>query len=462
MSRLNPQLRKWQELALRKALKQYSDGISHFMCVAAPGAGKTRYSAALAHYLFQNDDIDFVLCFAPSVTVANGIKDTFSSVLNDAFDGRFGSKGQVVTYQGLQHQYTELAQLIKNYRVLIVSDEIHHCAYGANSMANQWGQIIGSLTSLGNPLTLSLSGTPWRSNGTKIALQNYIGEPEELHTDFIYGLGDAVSDKVCRKPTLILLDNHAIKVREQGKTHNYQNIQNAIESGKLKYNDLLLQKASLNQLILHAQKQLREVKETTPTAAGLVVASSVAQAKRITEILSKKYRQKVVLVSYEQTNAHEKIREFQNSENDWIVSVGMVSEGTDIPRLQVCAYLSNVKTEIYFRQVLGRILRINQSPDEPCYLFAFAEPRLLEFSQRISDDLPAESMMIRVAEELASDVRGIPDYNYENNIENQAPVFELANSSNPENAKVTNWSEPLKPVQPIFCRSSYRSLILSL
>ena len=44
--------------------------------------------------------------------------------------------------------------------------------------------------------------------------------------------------------------------------------------------------------------------------------------------------------------------DFTDSDAPWIVSVGMISEGTNVPRLRVCCHLTRVKTELYFRQVL--------------------------------------------------------------------------------------------------------------
>jgi superfamily II DNA or RNA helicase len=44
----------------------------------------------------------------------------------------------------------------------------------------------------------------------------------------------------------------------------------------------------------------------------------------------------------------------------WLVSVKMVSEGVDIPRLRVGAYLTNIKAELYFRQLVGRFVRMLQ------------------------------------------------------------------------------------------------------
>lgn len=178
-------LREWQKKALAKAINCYENGQHNFMCVAAPGAGKSRYSAELARACFLGRHIDFVLFFAPSVTVATGIQTTFSEVLNDPFDGKMGAKGKVVTYQAIQHTFNELMYLIKSFRVLIISDEIHHCSSGSGDFGNQWGMLIEALTQLGSPLTLTLSGTPWRSNKTKIALQTYSGEPEETHRFYI-------------------------------------------------------------------------------------------------------------------------------------------------------------------------------------------------------------------------------------------------------------------------------------
>lgn len=390
-----PLLRDWQKKCIGLAIEAYKRGQQSFLCVAAPGAGKTLFSATLAKVLLDEDEIDIILCFAPTVSVANGIRATFRTVLDDPFDGRIVSKGLVTTYQGLQHSYRELAYIIKNSRVLIISDEIHHCAFGEGTSANQWGLLLESLVESGSPLRLTLSGTPWRSDSTKIALQSYSGEPQELHTDFVYGLRSAVADRVCRTPRIILLDNGSISVQEATERYYFNSIADAIDANKLKYSDLLTHSESLRQLISHAHRELQTIRRVYSNAAGLVVASSVEQAKRISQLLEAGFNQTTIVVSYNHPESHQRIQEFQNSNVDWIVSIGMVSEGTDIPRLHVCAYLSNVRTELYYRQVLGRILRINEHYSEPCSLFAFAEPKIKEFSERINQDLPSESMTIK-------------------------------------------------------------------
>lgn len=95
-----------------------------------------------------------------------------------------------------------------------------------------------------------------------------------------------------------------------------------------------------------------------------------------------------MVVTYRHDSPQEAIEAFRSGTTEWIVSVGMISEGTDIPRLQVCCHMSSVKTELYFRQVLGRILRVNNSAVQSTWLFTFAEESLTKYSERIKQDIP--------------------------------------------------------------------------
>lgn len=80
----------------------------------------------------------------------------------------------------------------------------------------------------------------------------------------------------------------------------------------------------------------------------------------------------------------------------------MISEGTDIPRLQVCCHLSAIKTELYFRQVLGRILRVNQRKNQEAWLFTIATEELTLYSERLVKDLPEDYKILQESHELPS------------------------------------------------------------
>jgi hypothetical protein len=114
----------------------------------------------------------------------------------------------------------------------------------------------------------------------------------------------------------------------------------------------------------------------------------------ILKVLTQELGQSAVLVSYKVPDAHQIIDSFRDSGIQWIVRVGMISEGTDIPRLQVCCHLSNIKTELYFRQVLGRILRVNNALNQEAWLYTFAEHKLTEYAKQIEKDIPDSYLLV--------------------------------------------------------------------
>lgn len=93
-----------------------------------------------------------------------------------------------------------------------------------------------------------------------------------------------------------------------------------------------------------------------PDAGGLIVADSVTHA-HIAQLLKKILNEHTAIATYYEDDAAHIIRDFKTGMQKWIISVGMISEGINIPRLRVCCHLTRMKTELYFRQVLGRILR---------------------------------------------------------------------------------------------------------
>lgn len=102
------------------------------------------------------------------------------------------------------------------------------------------------------------------------------------------------------------------------------------------------------------------------------------------------------VVTNKTPNAQQVINDFRNGGCTWIIAVGMISEGTDIPRLQVCCHLSRIRTELHYRQVLGRILRRSSNADEKAWLYVLAEPALQQYSERLADDLPEDHAVLSV------------------------------------------------------------------
>ncbi|MGK0270001.1 MAG: superfamily II DNA or RNA helicase [Cocleimonas sp.] len=390
------QLRKWQSECVNRAIEQFDTNQRHFLCLATPGAGKTVMASEVTAKLFEQGLIDFVLCFSPSVNIAQGIQKTFSHRLSCRFDGVIGSIGCSYTYQGMLSFKEDFWQLLERNRVLVIFDEIHHCSGGTIEDANAWGEEI--LLNIQNKAqyTLALTGTPWRSDQAPIALSRYTDPDNKIQCDFIYGLKEAIADVVCRSPKIVLIDNEKISVTdEDNETKTFSCFDELFKGSAVPYQSVIKNDDALRHILTLATGKLKIIKKVNPNAAGLIVSSSTEHAAYIFNMLKTEFNQTAQIVTYKEDEPSHKINEFRNSSINWIVSVGMISEGTDIPRLQVCCHLSRVKTELYFRQVLGRILRITTSVDQQAWLFTFAEPKLVEFANRIAEEIPDQPVIFR-------------------------------------------------------------------
>jgi len=392
------QLRVWQNECVDEALQVFEHQ-THFLCHATPGAGKTVMVASVAKALLERKKIDFVLCFSPSRTVAQSVAFTFGQVLGRTFNGQIGAAGGSYTYQSMSTLPKELWRVLSEHRVLVVLDEIHHCAgqrWEDLVIGNSWGRTILKRIQGKAIFTIALSGTPWRTDDHPIVLSRYIQPDGELHCDYEYGLQRAVSEGVCREPRIVLTDNREISLRsfDLGLKKTFTSIQETIKQGYVTYPEFLFRDEIIDHILSEASTKLSDIRKQVPLAAGLVVAATVAHAEQISTRLSA-LGEKPVVVTYNTPEAQKVISDFKFSTDRWIISVGMISEGTDIPRLQVCCHLSRIRTELHFRQVLGRILR--RQADEPFnfggWLYVLAETNLTDFAHRVGDDLPGHHVV---------------------------------------------------------------------
>ncbi|EPW5429878.1 DEAD/DEAH box helicase [Vibrio cholerae] len=392
---MSAMLRKWQHDCATQALNKYLSGRSHFFCQATPGAGKTVFAAEVAKRLLESKAIDLVLCFSPTISVAESIKRTFAHTLSCNFNGGLGAIGQSLTYQSIQFLNEEFWSLLARYRVFVVFDEIHHCAGSEEEDSNKWGsQILSKVQGLAK-YTLALSGTPWRSDELPIVMAEYSDPEGQLIVDYQYSLRQAIDDRVCRLPKIVLIDNEQLTITKNRENQSFSSIAELLKQTKTTYQSIIHNDDSIEYLLDLGCRKLAQIRMRTPNAGGLVVAASVQHAEKIRQLLLTKFRQSASIVTYLHDEPMSEIDAYRAGSTQWIVSVGMISEGTDIPRLQVCCHLSSIKTELYFRQVLGRILRVNNQANQEAWLFTFAEPSLIEYSERIEQDIPDTCMFAK-------------------------------------------------------------------
>lgn len=402
-------LRQWQTECIDLAIKQYLNGKNHFLSLATPGSGKTMMASELADQLLKNDLIDLVICFSPSSIVAKDFSESLHLRTQERFDGLIGAKGRSLTYQNLQYLDVNFWQLFERYRLFVIFDEIHHCSGSNIDNANAWGEHIILNIQDKAQFTLALTGTPWRSDSAPIVLSNYMHPSNKISCDYVYGLSEAISDDVCRVPQIVAIDNNNISVTDDEETKTFTSFKCLLSQSIIPYQEIIENDAVIKFVISSAHKKLSKIRLHNPDAAGLVVASSVDHANKIAMLMKTSFNEDSIVVTYRENDPTSIIRNFRHANSKWIISVGMISEGTNIPRLQVCCHLTNIKTEMHFRQILGRILRMTGSKNQEAIMYMPAEPKLLEYAYRVKQDVPFEADVVKFEKmktEVADDVKG--------------------------------------------------------
>ncbi len=161
---------------------------------------------------------------------------------------------------------------------------------------------------------------------------------------------DAIKETVCRMPQITAIDIEQVIVKNAESVITYHNIVTLLKEGGISYQSILRHPEVIKHMLEKSINQLNMLRENSASAGGLIVASSYLHALQIQSILSGHFKKQSILVSCRQDDSPELIANFRKSSSEWIISIAMISEGTDIPRLQVCCNLTDVTTELYFRQ----------------------------------------------------------------------------------------------------------------
>jgi superfamily II DNA or RNA helicase len=388
-------LRRWQQSGLELAIDHFDAGNRQFGCLATPGAGKTVFAAATVKALFDLEMVDYVICVAPSLSVKEGLKTTFEEVLSRPMDGMFNAAGVCLTYQSLAALDDALIARLRHYRLAVVVDEIHHCGGLEKKDATAWASPLLALTQQSvQAYTLSLSGTPWRTDRMAVTTLQYdnLLSPK-MH--YCYGLSDAITDGVCRSPIIMAVDNEQWTITEDKKDNTtHGSLASLLQHDGLHYQMVLDNPRFVDHMLSLSVATLDKRRETWPDAGGLIIASSIAHAKDIQAVLIELTHETPLLITSEDPDSQEKLKKYKHTNQKWLIAVGMVTEGTDVPRLQVCCHLSRICTELHFRQVLGRVLRHRGKLDaDSAVLIMPAQPDLYTYATRLKEDVPQAVIM---------------------------------------------------------------------
>ncbi len=433
------ELRRWQEDCIPKILNSIisqinlnPDSINAFMLHAFPGTGKTLLSTLVAKYLIEEKYIDQVIICVPSKQLRKQMEGDGREVglwLNKKTLETRSFHGIVCTYSQVGNINRDtghmlnaeiLRDICNEKKTMVIADECHHLSNQRN-----WGESFQNAFS-NSVARLMTTGTPFRSDGTRLPWVNYRNRVLDLSPPnaFSYGYGFskwnksycALADKVVRDVVIVPWDglvNFTIKQYRDGELINEEEYNLRMTTNiDEEYKDLIgpdgeiiinnsdlrsklkskRRKAVIacgtpkhpygteyvRKQLIAANDQLKECRRMHPHAGGLIVCDRIDHANAISKALKHLTGEESVVVhseSGQDARAIEKFTEDKTpSRTKWIIAVGMISEGVDIPHLRVCVYLSSIQAQLRWTQIIGRIIRVEKDLDwdlQTAYMFQY-------------------------------------------------------------------------------------------
>ena len=311
------------------------------------------------------------------------------------------------SYKGIALTYSQAARsgkpqvhriLCGRRRTLVIFDEMHHAG-----LELSWGEALRRGFEPAKA-RLALSGTPFRSDNRRIPFVSYDDAGKAI-PDFSFTYGDGVAQGVCR-PILFQSTNGRIEFMRRGSlisTSFDDDLDDLGESLRLR-TALDPNNSWLRNVLKEANTALSRIREEEQTdAGGLVIARdqshAIAIANILKEICGDPPSIAISTTPEEMPEASVQIAAFKRGKKPWIVAVRMVSEGVDIPRLRVGVYATNVVTEMFFRQAVGRFVRMQEGIEEQTsHLFIPDDDRIVEFALRVKEE--REAALQRLYQEL--------------------------------------------------------------
>lgn len=436
--------RSWQVRFAESVLADFTAGKRDFLCEAVPAGGKTFASLRIASMMMEQGIIEQIIVVAPTDYLRDqwitkawdmggiGLKGfeidprTGRLVINDDFCGVVTTYAQVAAVANADVLFSMGRQKI----TLVIFDEVHHCgetkSWGVGVQQAFWDRGGKDLF-----YRLSISGTPFRSDNEKIPFVDYEkkyatredGTMEvqwESKANFQYRYISALMDDDVVREVTFRMENAKFSWKSNigeytGKEFRDisfdDDLDDAIWSERYRTAVRPINESTgepsdfVREMLLKANAELLQYRteKLHGNAGGLILVEDKEAAEFIGGLLTDITGEKAVVVHDGVPNARDLIEKFSESSKQWIVSIRMVSEGVDIPRLRVAVYLSGYKTQLFFLQFVGRVTRwVKSLPiidkgglplGQPATIFIPADPELVKYARELQDDIVASVRM---------------------------------------------------------------------
>jgi superfamily II DNA or RNA helicase len=387
-------LRAWQQSALARYEEQSP---KDFLVTATPGAGKTTFALTLAARLLARREVARVIVVCPTDHLRlqwADAADQMGIVLDPGLTNavgpvRAGTQGYVTTYAQVAGKPMLHAARATSLKTLVILDEVHHAGDGLS-----WGEAAEE--AFGRAARrLCLTGTPFRTKADeRIPFVRYEEDSFEgqgglvSRADFTYGYKEALADSVVRPVVFAAYTGTSRWRNSAGEV-----VAASLSEAGTKSVEMQAWRTALDpkgqwvpHVIAAMDDRITHLRENgMPDAAGLILASDQDDARDYAKIVRRVTGKAAELILSDDPKASKKIERFATGSARIAVCVRMISEGVDVPRAAVLAWMTSYRTPLFFAQAVGRVVR-SRAPHESATVFLPAVRPLLSLAASMEEE----------------------------------------------------------------------------
>jgi superfamily II DNA or RNA helicase len=391
-------LRAWQQ----EALDRYEEhSPKDFLVTATPGAGKTTFALTLAARVLQRREVARVVVVCPTdhlrlqwADAAEAMGIVLDPGLTNAVGPvRAGTQGYVTTYAQVAGKPMLHAARATAVKTLVILDEIHHAGDGLS-----WGEATEEAFGFA-ARRLSLTGTPFRTKPderipfVRYEEDSFEGDDGEggiglvSRADYTYGYKEALADNVVRPVVFAAYTGTSRWRNSAGEV-----VAASLSEAGTRSVEMAAWRTALDpkgqwvpHVIAAMDDRITHLRETgMPDAAGLILASDQDDARAYAKIVRRVTGKAPELILSDDPKASKKIERFAAGSARIAVCVRMISEGVDVPRAAVLAWMTSYRTPLFFAQAVGRVVRA-RAPHETATVFLPAVRPLLSLAATLEE-----------------------------------------------------------------------------
>ncbi|MCU1668606.1 MAG: uncharacterized protein JWP40_1533 [Blastococcus sp.] len=388
-------LRAWQQAALRQYEEQSP---KDFLVTATPGAGKTTFALTLAARLLSRREVARVVVVCPTdhlrlqwADAADAMGIVLDPGLTNAVGPvRAGTQGYVTTYAQVAGKPMLHAARATTVKTLVILDEVHHAGDGLS-----WGEAAEE--AFGRAARrLCLTGTPFRTKpDERIPFVRYEEDSFEgqgglvSRADYTYGYKEALADSVVRPVVFAAYTGTSRWRNSAGEV-----VAASLSEAGTKSVEMQAWRTALDpkgqwvpHVIAAMDDRITHLREEggMPDAAGLILASDQDDARAYAKIVRRVTGKAAELILSDDPKASKKIERFATGSARIAVCVRMISEGVDVPRAAVLAWMTSYRTPLFFAQAVGRVVR-SRAQHESATVFLPAVRPLLSLAASMEEE----------------------------------------------------------------------------